>query len=910
MDVSAFLGQSGTYHFRIPYPSNDALHPGEFVTIGAMQGTGSSSQPFSLDSSGLAYAAQFRQSLAAELIRDGASATTGDVAEPGEGPDPEAILYEYAAGNSWVESAYMGCSELAWQDVVVGDPLMAPFAMHPTVDFLDPSPDDQTSVAGYVTLPVDAEPDMEGLIIGSIQQVEFDQIDSSGVVTTLAIDTAAAYYAVWNTTTLAGGTYTVRVTALQTGAVVGSGTGSNTFVVDNTIPPISLDSAASWVINSQTTISATAQGNPSSVEFWLFNYGEPESVATCSASPYQCQISSSNPDGVYQLQVIARYADGSSYYGVPQPITLMNDSAANPSIGGLVSQTPDGSPGWLIGAVVTADTNCNTLGTNASGNTNTFYVEDVNRSGGIRIEAGTTSAPVSVVEGEVVMIHGLIHKTVTGTSPRERYIEADEVDSVGFQAVPGPLGMTNQTVGGAAPAGSPGVLAGSGLLNVGMLVRVWGNVTYVGDDCFYIQDGSHLYFDGNIRQSWVEVPLDGSPLSSTANPVGLRVYCGSLAKPSLGDYVAATGLSSTFKIGSNIVRCVRMRGSASTPPGTNPDLTNMISGGFEAYTQAAKEPTWQWSPSWDGNYTGVLVTTDTAGHLQQLSPGSKVRLDGALVESQTGTGPSDGVLRLRHYDWNMSPKMTGTNPVDSTARIIPEATKLWWPLFVNAYTALNVHDAVTILGTSYVNSSYDGDQWIVPDRIYKRYPTSTPSDEFLSMCSLSMTAAGGDSASNANNWAPGDSEPGGGPIGPSASYDDSWVLQTDWFKAADSQIGAIGWALSQPDSTVVDLPMERVVSVADGGQTLAIKEWFEPATPAPRLVLELGSSVQGLVDASATIDIIGGTLTTLPDGQRALINPEAVYVYLDDSGNIASPIPPFKLLGNAPTWQWKQKIAP
>ncbi len=748
---------------------------------------------------------------------------------------------------------------------------------------------------GTVTLWVDPEADFEGTAVGSIAQVEFDLVDSSGITSTLATDTSVPYYTTWNTTGLANGAYTIRATAVQEGLAVGSVTGSATFTVDSTIQAISLDSRTSWIVSAGDTISATPQGDivPSSVEFWLFVSGGPILLTTCSASPYQWQVNTSFPDGPYQLQVIARYEDGSSYYGALQQITLANNTNTTPSIGSLVSQTADDSTGMLVNVVVTAGTDCTTLGDNASSLPNAFYVEDADRSGGIRVE---TSAG-EVVEGEVVTINGIIHKTVSGATPRERYIEATEVDSVGSQSVPSPLGMTNKMLGGSAPAGSPGVLNGTGLLNVGLLVRVWGSITYVGSDCFYIGDGSTLR-DGNVRGAPVIVPLDGSAPDSSASPVGVRVYCGSLAKPGLGDYVAVTGISSSFKIGANIVRCVRMRDTAQTPPGTNPDLT-LTNAYSESYTQAAKEPTWSWS-TWDGHFTGVFVTTDSSGDIQELEEGSKVRLENALVESQTGTGVSNGVLRCRHHDWIISPKMTGSS--------VPEARNMWWPVFVSAYTGLSKYQGLTILGTTYVNSDYEDDQWINPDRIYLCYPDTSPNGESMTM---SVRAADDDSFGGDVATIPGEAEPGGGPIGPPTDYDDSWVLQTDWFKQLDSQVGNIGWALSQQDGSVVNLPCEDVVEILDGGQTLAIKEWFEPGTPAPRLVLSLGTSVAASVDTMATIDIMGAALTTLPDGSRALINPQAVYVYLDEDGDIACPMPPFiKCTDSAWTWPWRARIAP
>ena len=264
---------------------------------------------------------------------------------------------------------------------------------------------------------------------------------------------------------------------------------------------------------------------------------------------------------------------------------------------------------------------------------------------------------------------------------------------------------------------------------------------------------------------------------------------------------------------------------------------------------------------------------------------------------------SDGILQFRHCDWTFGPKM----PSSGDGLV---ARNMWWPEYAQAYTALSSHDFITILGTTYVFDSSSGDQRIIPDRIYKRFPNTAPSGtEITTMSMRPASVASTDDVASAGTI-PGESEIGGGPIGTWSGADDSADMQSDWFKQADGQVGAIGWALSQQDGTVLDLPGEHVVEILDGGQTLALKEWFEPGTPAPRLVLKMGASVQASVNTSATIDIIGATLTTLPDGRRALINPQAVYVYLDESGNIASPMPPFKQMDTPPDWAWKQQIAP
>jgi uncharacterized protein (TIGR03790 family) len=69
------------------------------------------------------------QSLAADLIRDGAAGVGGYVAEPFlDGTlRPDILFPSYVAGANLVEAFYRAMPSLSWQTVVFGDPLCAPF---------------------------------------------------------------------------------------------------------------------------------------------------------------------------------------------------------------------------------------------------------------------------------------------------------------------------------------------------------------------------------------------------------------------------------------------------------------------------------------------------------------------------------------------------------------------------------------------------------------------------------------------------------------------------------------------------------------------------------------------------------------------------------------------------------------
>ena len=65
------------------------------------------------------------QSLAADLIAEGASGAGGHVYEPylQFTPRPDYLLPAYASGRNLAESYYLSIPALSWQNIVVGDPL-------------------------------------------------------------------------------------------------------------------------------------------------------------------------------------------------------------------------------------------------------------------------------------------------------------------------------------------------------------------------------------------------------------------------------------------------------------------------------------------------------------------------------------------------------------------------------------------------------------------------------------------------------------------------------------------------------------------------------------------------------------------------------------------------------------------
>ncbi|MBP6962863.1 MAG: PQQ-binding-like beta-propeller repeat protein [Armatimonadetes bacterium] len=181
----------------------------------------------------------------------------------------------------------------------------------------------------------------------------------------------------------------------------------------------------------------------------------------------------------------------------------------------------DGSPIALVGQIVTASRG--QLG-------DYLYIEEPDRSAGIRVE---TDAAVST--GDAVVIGS---GTVQTSPDGERFISATDVRRVCASVVRA-SGIINRDLGGEDfvydeqdGSGQRGVVAGRGLNNIGLLVKIWGTVTQVNplDNYFYIDDGSAL--------------SDGTQTSQVDN-VGVRVVPAAGATfPETNDILELTGISS------------------------------------------------------------------------------------------------------------------------------------------------------------------------------------------------------------------------------------------------------------------------------------------------------------------------------------------------------------------------------
>lgn len=156
-----------------------------------------------------------------------------------------------------------------------------------------------------------------------------------------------------------------------------------------------------------------------------------------------------------------------------------------------------------------------------------FYIEESTRASGIRVVS--SQWPIADLNrGSVVKVVGMMATSTSG----ERQIEGSVVIT-GSDAKLAPVGMNNKNVGsgnmGTPPNGQVGVTGGVGTNNVGLLIRVWGNIIDSGTDYIIIDDGS------------------GTPV---------RIDTAGLASVPGTGYINVTGISSLYKSGSDTLRLV------------------------------------------------------------------------------------------------------------------------------------------------------------------------------------------------------------------------------------------------------------------------------------------------------------------------------------------------------------------
>ena len=199
---------------------------------------------------------------------------------------------------------------------------------------------------------------------------------------------------------------------------------------------------------------------------------------------------------------------------------------------------PGGSPVYLADKTVTV------------GNdqlTSTIYIEELDRSSGIKIAATSPT----VKQGDKIHVSGTL-----GVSQTERQISSPTFTiHTGPFALPPSIGMVTRDVGGASLNGyTPGVTGGVGTHNTGLLVTIWGKVTYrdTTGKLFYVDDGCRLE-DGSGQK-------------------GVQVYCGgrptgnNLTMPDTTKYAVVTGISTRRVVSGQTIRCIRPRKQTDIVP--------------------------------------------------------------------------------------------------------------------------------------------------------------------------------------------------------------------------------------------------------------------------------------------------------------------------------------------------------
>lgn len=196
-----------------------------------------------------------------------------------------------------------------------------------------------------------------------------------------------------------------------------------------------------------------------------------------------------------------------------------------------IKNQPNGATVSITGKIVTAGTDQMT---------NTFYVEEEDRSSGIRAYAPYKTAPY----GSLVKVTGTL-----AVSGGERLLNCDTVTIMSSSVeVPEPLSMLTREVGGGSlNEYTPGVKDGVSAHNTGLLLQICGRVTYV---------------DTVAKRFWVD---DGCGVQDGSGNAGLCVSYGGLVTgnvvnpPAQDSLVKVTGVSTRRTSGTEILPVIRVR---------------------------------------------------------------------------------------------------------------------------------------------------------------------------------------------------------------------------------------------------------------------------------------------------------------------------------------------------------------
>lgn len=214
--------------------------------------------------------------------------------------------------------------------------------------------------------------------------------------------------------------------------------------------------------------------------------------------------------GSHDYEIRATWSSGALTDESDAPFTILPtvDIPASKSVS-------DGELIRLEGKVVTCG---------ASGMT---YVQEPNRLGGLRVQYPSNVAPSALVD--------IVGAMATVSGERVICAESVEVKGVGVQLEPLAMRVDALAGGGFGLQGALAQYRGqqmiptAGLNNIGLLVRVAGKVAAVGQDFFYLDDGTGCS-DGTLQP-------------------GVRVTCPETFSVSTNQYVVVTAVSSVYSDG-------------------------------------------------------------------------------------------------------------------------------------------------------------------------------------------------------------------------------------------------------------------------------------------------------------------------------------------------------------------------
>jgi uncharacterized protein (TIGR03790 family) len=296
-------------------------------------------------------------------------------------------------------------------------------------------------------------------------------------------------------------------------------------------PLVSIESPAT--LTGVVTVSAVAS-DPNGIAKVDF-YFDGVHLASDYTEPYTAVVDTTQfTVSQHTLEAVAQQATPVAIQGSSAITVLVENPVSNLSVVSDAFPNSDGQGVRATEKMVTAGT--------AEMGGSEFYIEEMDRSSGIRI---MSSQPVE--EGHVITVVGNLT-----TDSGERSLGSPSITVIGQALGPPiqPLGMPNRTLGGGDfTPNTRGVSGGCGLRNIGLLVRTWGRVTYVGG-----QDEGFFYID------------DGSALDDGSGHIGVKVASRSLQKPELGSVVSVTGLSATEQNQDRVTRLLKPRRQSDIRP--------------------------------------------------------------------------------------------------------------------------------------------------------------------------------------------------------------------------------------------------------------------------------------------------------------------------------------------------------